>query len=191
MRKARIWEIRALGSGILRCLTLTEFHLKLQVCQVRWLKSLTLRFTAILLSLSTEAMWRAVSVCLDPSGWPESGHTDVNAHRGAHRAEDRHYLPTQTETWTFGTDTKGCRWNSSSNHQSSYNREGKVLSGCLDHHRDSPWAAVTPFSAQQQKTAFGQNTSWQIHCCWWGLSFLKMDWRNDVHSIVSFPNVLF
>lgn len=154
MRKARIWEIRAPGSGILRCLTLTEFHLKLQVCQVRWLKSLTLRFTAILLSLSTEAMWRAVFFCLDPSGWPESGHTDADAHRGAHRAEDRHYLPTQTETWTFGTDTKGCRWNSSSNHQSSYNREGKVLSGLFG----SPLGCSHPFQCSAAK-----NCLWTKH----------------------------
>lgn len=147
VRKVRIWEIRAPGSGILRCLTLTEFHLKLQVCQVCWLKRLTLGFTAHSLSQSTEALGRAVFVHLGPSGWPESEHTDADALREVHRTENRHYLPTQIETWTFGTDSKGCRWNSSSNHQSSYNREGKVLRGCLDHPRDSPWAAATPFSA--------------------------------------------
>lgn len=177
------WESEKLGpqaQGYSGVWLLTEFHLKLQVCQVCWLKSLTLRFTALLLSLSTEAMWRAVFVHLSPSGWPESGHTDANAHRKVHRTEGRQYLPTQIETWTFGTDIKGCRWSSSSNHQSSYNREGKVLRGCLDHPRDSPWAAVTPFSAQHQnlpldKTHLGKNIAAEVSV------FLK--WTEEIMLI--------
>lgn len=178
MSKVRIWEIRAPGSGIVKCLT--EFHLKLQVCEVCWLKSLTLRFTANLLTLSIQAMGRAVCVHLGPSGWPESGHTDADAYRKLHRAEDRHYVSTQIETWTLGTDTKGCRWISSSNHQSFCNREGKVLGGCLDHPRDSPGAAVTPLSAQHQnlpldKTYPGKNIAGEV--------FISLKWTEEIMLI--------
>lgn len=56
MRKVNKWESRGPASGILRCLILIGFHLKLQVCQVCWLKSLTLRFTTFLLRLRAEAV---------------------------------------------------------------------------------------------------------------------------------------
>lgn len=59
-------------------------------------------------------------------------------------------LSAYPETWAFGTGTKGCRWNASSNHQNCYNREGEIPSGCLDHPRDNPWAAVTPLRAQHK-----------------------------------------
>lgn len=181
----RSWGIRASGSGILRCLTLTEFHLILQVCQVCWVKSLTLRFTAHLLSLSTEAMWRVVFVHLCPSGWAESGHPDPSARRKVPRAEDRLYLPTQrpehlAQALRGADEMPPATTKAAITGKEKFQVAVWITPGTIP-------GLQSPLSGLSTKPAFGQNTSWQKHCCWWDFSSLKMDWRNYAHSIVIFP----
>lgn len=167
-----------------------------------WLKSLTLRFTAPLLSLRTEAMgrwrWRLLQVI---GGWthkPRCSKANPNPGSWA-QALWAYHCPLGWRPERLAQTLRGADGTPPPPHihQSSHNREGKAASGYLDHLGDCPWAAITLFSAQQYKTCLWKKyilakTLLLVRCeGWWGGGFRKVGWRNHVLSVVSSSNVWF